>query len=110
MNILVSFHEDTPEDFNVALLDTSREEYEKEKGEGEIIIHYEPLFGKEGADYSCGEGVISAIGHCADGDSDNPGTALESLAKQMFLLGRDHGVKTERNRIIARVAGHEADD
>jgi hypothetical protein len=63
------------------------------------------MFGKVEHDYDPGEDVIAAIARTASANDESPGSALERLAEQIFLLGVAHGTKTERERIIARVAG-----
>jgi len=108
MNILVSTS-GGPSDCHVALIGMSRAEYNAElspnEPDGERILFHEPMFGKAEDDYHSGEAVIDALARCADGDNDNPGTALEALVKQAFMLGFAHGVKTECDRIVGRLVG-----
>jgi len=82
-----------------------RKEYEKEAADGEVVLAHEPMFG-EGY-YDEGENVIVAIAHTAGSNDESPGSALERLAKQIFLLGVTHGTQTERERIISRIVGPE---
>lgn len=104
MNILVS--QLTGGEPQAILTQTSRDEYGKEiDPEVETVICHEPAFHKKEDDYNAGEDVIAAIARTADGDSENPGTALERLVTQVFLLGVAHGTKVERERIVGRLTG-----
>ena len=91
-----------------AIVGENREVYEQEVSDGgsdEAIIIHEPMFDKPESEYDTGEGVISAIARTAGNDDEAPGSALERLVKQVFLLGMAHGVNTERARVIARLTG-----
>lgn len=92
---------------HAAIINQTREEFENEDLEvtGEKVLAHEPMFGKPEEDYDTGEGIIEAIARSAGNDDESPGSALERLVKQVFILGVTHGTQTERARIIARVVG-----
>jgi|GEM_PF-3299846 len=92
---------------HAAIINQDREEFENEDLEvtGEKVLAHEPMFGKPESEYDTGEAIIEAIARSAGLDDESPGSALERLVKQVFILGVAHGVATERARIIARVAG-----
>lgn len=102
--VFVSIIKEDAGDFGAALVGETREEYEQEMDSDNDIIFHEQMFGKPESEYNTGEGVIAAIARTA-GLGDEPGTALENLVKQVFLLGVAHGITTERARIQERILG-----
>lgn len=105
MNILISNYPGVEnEDANVVIVGCSREDYEKET-DGEVVIAHEPLFGKPNDERDAGERAVAALAETAGVHDESVGNALERLVRQAYLIGLRTGIATERERIVARIAG-----